>query len=101
MNLSRVYIDRYLAHGFRCLRRYGQETSNAVLVDSMARLRVDDTLGKNMMVFFSELRNESGRFRLGGNIRMPENKHRIVFRQTIIETQIKWRQFDPAANSFP
>ena len=98
MNLSRVYLIAILLMVFAVCAN-GQETSNAVLVDEHGEIACDDTLGR-IDGFFSELRNNPGDSGLVVISGMPENKHRIVFRQTIIEHQIKWRQFDPARIRF-
>lgn len=76
-----------------------QAVPEAILVDEHGEIPCDDTLSR-IDVFFSELRNnpiDSGLVVISG---IPENKHRILFRQTIIEHQIKWRQFDAARISF-
>lgn len=98
MNLRRTFLLTVLLL-MPGLRATSQPVPITILVDEHGEIPCDDTLGR-IDVFFSELRNNptnSGLVVISG---MPENKHRILFRQTIIQHQIQWRQFDASRIRF-
>lgn len=72
---------------------YEQGPTEAVLVDDHGSIACDDTLGR-IDGFFSELNrfpDNSGLIVLSAP---QEEKSWLIFRQTIIEHQTKWRSFD-------
>ena len=71
---------------------FGQQLE-AILVDEHGEIPCDDTLGR-IDSFFSELRNNPNDLGFVVISSTPENKHRVLFRQAIVQHQIKWRQFD-------
>ncbi|MGE3168333.1 MAG: hypothetical protein AB7G18_14770 [Pyrinomonadaceae bacterium] len=72
---------------------HGQEPPKAVLVDEHGELPCDDTLGRIDM-YFAELSHNPGSSGLITISGPPDKKHRIAFRQAIIENHAKWRGFD-------
>lgn len=71
----------------------GQEPLKAILSDEHSEIPCDDTLSR-IDSFLAELREnpeDTGLVVLSG---APENKHRIVFRQMVVQRHMKWRQFD-------
>jgi hypothetical protein len=79
--------------GLFVVRVFGQGAPEPILIDEHGEIPCDDTLSR-IDIFFSELSrfpDSSGLVVLSAPL---EDKARLIFRQTIIEYQTKWRSFD-------
>ena len=78
---------------------FGQEGPRAVLVDEHGQLPCDDSLGR-LDVFFAELAKnpgDRGLFVISGR---PEIKHRVAFREGLIEAHTRDRGVDAGRLDF-
>jgi hypothetical protein len=78
---------------------FTQESPKAVLVDEHGQLACDDSLGR-LDVFYAELAknpSERGLFVISGR---PEIKHRVAFREGLIEAHTRDRGVDPGRFDF-
>jgi hypothetical protein len=78
---------------------FGQEVPKAVLVDEHGQLACDDSLGR-LDVFYAELAKnpgDRGLFVISGR---PEIKHRVAFREGLIEAHTRDRGVDAGRFDF-